>query len=112
MRVFGQMGYHYFMCWKCGTAIEASNPIGRTLTCDVCGKDVRSCRNCRFYSPGSWHDCLERAEILVTDKERANFCEMFQLNPTFRLDRQAKGTEKNTDYTEAARSAFDKLFDA
>ncbi len=109
------MGYYGIMCWKCGTAIQADNPIGRTLTCDTCGLDIRSCRNCRFYSPGSYHDCDERVDEAVTDKERANFCEMFQLNPVFRknhlgiADKSAEGSPARDD--SSARSAFDRLFD-
>lgn len=99
------------MCWKCGAAIIADNPIGRTLTCDTCGADVRSCRNCRFYSPGSYHDCDERVDQAVNDKDRANFCEMFQLNPAFRRNHNGPdGSPSNGDES-TARSAFDRLFE-
>jgi hypothetical protein len=111
------MGYYCTMCWKCGAAITADNPIGRTLTCDTCGADVRSCRNCRFYSPGSYHDCAERVDAEVSDKERANFCEMFQLNPAYRKNHQGvagTGSDSNSSASDdaSARSAFDRLFDA
>ncbi len=99
------------MCWKCGTAITADNPIGRTLTCDSCGADIRSCRNCRFYSPGAYHDCDERVDQAVTDKERANFCEMFQLNPAFRRDHHAPDTTPSPRDDSSTRSAFDRLFE-
>lgn len=98
------------MCWKCGTAIMADNPIGRTLTCDACGADIRSCRNCRFYSPGSYHDCAERVDQAVSDKGRANFCEMFQLNPAFRRDHHGQDGDLPGDGGSSARSAFDRLF--
>jgi hypothetical protein len=74
------------------------------MTCASCGADVRSCRNCRFWSPGSYHDCAERVEDAVSDKERANFCDSFQFNPAFRRDHSVKGPESPT------RSAFDDLF--
>lgn len=100
------------MCWKCGTAIQAENPIGRSLTCDSCGADIRSCRNCRFYSPGSYHDCAERVETAVSDKERANFCDMFQVNPDYRTTHEGSGNNGSVMNKESARSAFDSLFDA
>ena len=111
------MGYYCTMCWKCGTAIQADNPIGRTLTCDACGTDIRSCRNCRFYSPGSYHDCAERVDTAVSDKERANFCEMFQLNPAYRKNHEGAGSaglagNPSSGDESPARSAFDRLFDA
>ena len=95
------------MCWKCGKAIIADGPLGRSATCDACGADSRSCKNCRFYSPGSWHDCLERVEDEVRDKERANFCDRFQLNPAYKTDRPA-GAAPGPAST--ARDAFDGLF--
>ncbi len=93
------------MCWKCGKAIIAEGPVGRSAACDSCGADTRSCKNCRFYSPGSWHDCLERVEDGVRDKERANFCDHFQLNPSFKKDHSA-----NAGPASPGRAAFDGLF--
>jgi len=100
------------MCWKCGKAIAFDPPIGRSLLCPSCGADVRVCRNCRFWSPGSWHDCAERTEELVRDKERANFCDHFQLNPAFRKDHPGAEAGKRAagDPGSGPRSAFDNLF--
>jgi len=78
------------------------------MTCPSCGTDTRACKNCRFYSPGSWHDCAERSDELVKDKERANFCDQFQLNPAFRSDHPVKGTQPGAETP--GRSAFDDLF--
>jgi hypothetical protein len=86
------------------------------MECASCGADIRSCRNCRFWSPGSHHDCAERVDDAVSDKERANFCDSFQLNPAFRRDHAAsgKGTRSasvsDAGQERAARSAFDDLF--
>jgi hypothetical protein len=106
------------MCWKCGKAIRIDGVAGRTMICDSCGADVRSCKNCRHFSPGSFHDCAERVEDSVTDKERANFCDSFQLNPLFRSDHAAAGKgspagaglANPSDRSNSARNAFDTLF--
>lgn len=111
------------MCWKCGKAITAENPVGRSLTCESCRSDLRSCRNCRFWSPGSYHDCAERIEDAPGDKERANFCDSFSVNPAFRKDHPGAGkngngpaaapdpaAQKPDAGVSAARSAFDGLF--
>ena len=98
------------MCWKCGKAIQIDGPIGRDESCSVCGADTRSCRNCRFYAPGSWHDCAERVEDPVVDKERANFCDSFQLNPVFKTDHASTDKKYSSGSESVVRSAFDNLF--
>ena len=108
LRDFGQMGYYVSMCWKCGKAIIINGPIGRTMTCESCGQDLRSCKNCRFFSPGSYHDCAERVEDFPSDKERANFCDSFQLNPKYKTEHSASG--KKDEKKSNNHSAFDNLF--
>jgi len=100
------------MCWKCGKAIVIDGPIGRSATCEGCGSDLRSCKNCRFWSPGSWHDCAERQEDGVRDKERSNFCDAFQLNPAFRKDRSGSGNAAGGAAKDSAKSDFDSLFNS
>ncbi|ULQ59563.1 hypothetical protein K7I13_14015 [Brucepastera parasyntrophica] len=100
------------MCWKCKKAILYENPIGRSMTCSSCGADIRCCKNCRFYSPGSYHDCAERPDELVSDKERANFCDQFQLEPSFRTDHGGKNETDASKKASDARSAFDSLFNS
>jgi hypothetical protein len=98
------------MCWYCGAPLTAAEPIGRSLRCEVCGKDIRSCGNCRFYSPGSSVYCREpqAAAELPRDRERANFCDWFSLNLSLRSPGQ--GQKQGKDRA-AAKAAFDNLFD-
>ncbi|HNQ98181.1 MAG: hypothetical protein JW875_07100 [Spirochaetales bacterium] len=93
------------MCWKCGKAIIAEHPVGRTLTCETCGQDIRSCKNCAFYSPQSFHECAESVEDPVRDKERANFCDLFRINPSFTVDHDLTSS-KDTSSTRAFNSLF------
>jgi hypothetical protein len=103
----------YPMCWKCGKAITIDGPVGRSSSCPSCGADVRSCKNCRHWSPGGWHDCAERQNDEVRDKERANFCDAFQLNPAFRKDHPAgNGSAKASAAKDSARASFDGLFNS
>ena len=92
------------MCWKCGKPLEISGTVSRSDVCPDCGADVCSCRNCRFYEPGSHYDCHENIDELVKDKERANFCGWFSLRKEFSAD-SAKSGQKND-----AKNAFDSLF--
>ena len=90
------------MCWKCGNNTN-SIQIFRTTTCPSCGSDLHSCYNCKFYSSGSHYDCKETNADLVTDKERANFCDYFSpmqfFSPSDKLDKAQK-----------AKDAFNSLF--
>ncbi|MDR1445179.1 MAG: hypothetical protein LBI94_09910 [Treponema sp.] len=107
------------MCWYCAAPVSAPEPIGRSLRCESCGRDIRSCRNCRFYSPGSSGDCREpqAAADPPRDRERANFCEWFSLDPGLRSFGAGSGPgqksadmQKSEKDREDARRAFDNLF--
>jgi len=92
------------MCWYCGLPIKDEEPIGRSLRCTECGKDLRSCRNCRHYIPGS---CAESQAEKIPEQDRANFCDWFSLNGKFRA---ATAGDKSKDTAASAKSAFDNLF--
>lgn len=79
------------MCKKCGKPVLVTE-IFRTTTCPDCGADLHSCVNCKFYSVNSHFDCRETIQEPVVDKERANFCDFYSLNPgPFKTDgRQAR----------------------
>jgi hypothetical protein len=97
------------MCWYCGSAIKDEEPLGRSLRCVDCGKDLRACRNCRFYLPGVRGDCAEPHDGEVpADKERGNFCDWFSLNPRFRSETAGEKAARNS--AAAAKSAFEELF--
>jgi hypothetical protein len=95
------------MCWYCGSPITDEEPLGRSLRCPGCGKDLRVCRHCRFYLPGSRGDCAESHAEPPADKERGNFCDWFSLDKRFRA---ASGGSAEAGRSAAAKSAFDGLF--
>ena len=70
--------------------------------CPGCGRGVRVCRNCKFYSPGSHWDCRETISEPVREKDMVNFCDFFSLDTSSRPEGEHK---KNGD-----RSALDSLF--
>jgi hypothetical protein len=100
------------MCWYCGSPITDAEPIGRSLRCQTCGKDLRSCKNCRFFfqgSLGSEHgDCRETSAEKQTDKERSNFCDWFSLDAKFRS--QTPGQTKDREKASSSRAALEDLF--
>jgi hypothetical protein len=93
------------MCWYCGSPVTDSEPLGRSLKCLDCGKDLRSCKNCRHYRKDS---CAESQAEKPSEPDRANFCDWFSLNPRFR--EATAGEKKSMNAAASAKSAFDDLF--
>jgi hypothetical protein len=96
------------MCWYCGSPVTDAEPIGRSSRCITCGKDLRACRNCRFFLSGARGDCSETQAEPAPDKERANFCDWFSLNQKYRGE--TAGQKKEMDAAKTAKAAFDDLF--
>jgi hypothetical protein len=96
-----------YACHACGAEIAEPRSVYRNTTCSRCGKDLHSCRNCRFYSPGAHYDCAETVDEEVTDKERGNFCSFFALK-----DRAGPGKAGGPSGSGAseARRKLDELF--
>lgn len=64
-------------CFHCGAEVDAGSRVPRDAECEGCGHDLRCCRNCRFYDPSRNNQCSEPQAEWVSDKERANFCDLF-----------------------------------
>ncbi|QQO08596.1 hypothetical protein [Breznakiella homolactica] len=94
------------MCWYCGSPVTDPEPIGRSLRCADCGKDLRCCRNCRFYISGG--GCSESHGEIPQDKDRANFCDWFSLSPALRS--AGTGEKAARDAASSAKTAFEDLF--
>ena len=93
------------MCWYCGSPITDKEPLGRSLLCPDCGKDLRSCKNCRHYRVTG---CAESLTDKPSEPESANFCDWFSLNPRFR--EATEGEKKSKNAAASAKSAFNDLF--
>lgn len=64
-------------CWHCNQALTAAD-YGRETNCPGCTIPTRVCRNCRHFAPGRPNDCVEPMTEPILEKERANFCELFE----------------------------------
>lgn len=88
-------------CAFCGVRLEKSEKIGRQDTCPRCGKDLRCCKQCKFYDPHAYNDCREVSAERIVDKERANFCDYFV----------PRGSSRgNVNKTLEAKQALEALF--
>jgi len=68
------------MCFHCKKELDLSTRPGRGEACPHCGSDVKVCLNCRFYDVTSYNECWEPSAERVVEKDKANFCEFFDLN--------------------------------
>jgi predicted RNA-binding Zn-ribbon protein involved in translation (DUF1610 family) len=91
------------ICWHCGHGLTAAD-YGRETVCPACGKETHICRNCRHFSPGRPNDCVEPMVERVLNKERANFCELF--DPTMKPLRDGHGSEDAGALRKAAEDLF------
>ena len=75
--------------------------VKRGEECPHCRYDMRSCKNCQYYDPGSHNECKETISEYVPDKERSTFCGMYK---AFQGEREA-GPDMD-----AARLKLEALF--
>lgn len=91
-------------CHRCGTEwISENRFLGRTETCAKCGFYLHCCLNCKLYSPSAPNQCSSPTTELVSDKEKANFCDEFDF---------AERPKSETDDSSRSkgRKAWDDLF--
>lgn len=89
-------------CWHCGHELKSAD-YGRETNCISCNRATRVCRNCRWYAPSRPNQCEEPAVERVIEKERANFCELFE--PTLE-PLSDKAATTGDDLRQAAEDLF------
>ena len=71
-----------YTCWKCGGLLaEVLLPLARHEECPHCRAQLHVCRMCGFFDAAAPQQCREPVADLVSDKQRANFCGYFQIDP-------------------------------
>jgi hypothetical protein len=115
------------VCWKCGSSLEGLPlPLGRSAECEACNADLHVCRLCQLYDPRVAKACREPIAEEVHNKERANFCGLFQPRSGAYVARDDSATKKGRaelsalfgeplaegapSDAEAARKAWENLF--
>ena len=69
-------------CWKCGGPLqELLLPLARHEECPHCRAQLHVCRMCVYFDTTAPQQCREPVADNVSDKQRANFCGYFQINP-------------------------------
>lgn len=95
-------------CYNCGANLDAYliSKVSRQDSCLKCGRDLRTCKNCSFYDPNAHWECKETVSDHVLDKEKANFCDHFKLNPSG--SSSASSGKSKEDILSAAEALFKK----
>ncbi|MEX0963567.1 MAG: hypothetical protein WDZ52_05935 [Pseudohongiellaceae bacterium] len=69
-------------CWKCGTVLHnLLLPFSRYEECSTCNADLHSCLCCKHYAANLADSCREDRAEFVLEKDKANFCDFFRVNP-------------------------------
>jgi len=88
-------------CAFCRKEVKIENKVGRNDTCPNCRRDLRCCKQCKFYDSHAYNDCREVSAERVVDKERSNFCDYFVF----------KGSaQKKVNKADDAKKALNALF--
>jgi DNA-directed RNA polymerase subunit RPC12/RpoP len=92
-----------YSCWKCGSQLlDLLLPLPRHEECPHCGSQLHVCRMCVYFDTAVAQQCREPVADPVSDKQRANFCGYFQINP--------HAFTVSSDQTTASRRQVDALF--
>ena len=69
-------------CYHCNKSIPilGAFKIVRTEECPYCSTSLHCCRMCTFYDPKVYNECRESNADRIVDKEKANFCDYFNLS--------------------------------
>ena len=68
------------VCFNCKKELQFKEAkVGLREECLHCGADVHACKNCEFYDPKAYNECRESSADVVREKDRANFCDYFQI---------------------------------
>jgi hypothetical protein len=68
------------ICFSCGKPLNLAGEVSRREECSSCRVDVHVCKNCSFYDRSAYNECRESQADVVREKDRANFCDYFQLS--------------------------------
>jgi hypothetical protein len=96
------------MCWNCGEPTGIIDKVSRADACVKCLADLRCCRGCRHFDPTRRFQCREPIETNIPNKEKANFCDFFQMRNVMK---RPGGISTQTDTKEDRKKKFDDLFE-
>jgi hypothetical protein len=94
-----------FSCRSCGNKRKDFEDLRTDSTCEKCGANLHSCRQCANFDTSARFECTKPIPVRIADKNAKNACRFYVPVKSFDLD----GT-RALDSPEDARAAFDRLF--
>src|SRR5512143_4091704 len=91
-----------FACRSCGNKRKDLEDIRSDSTCEKCGANLHSCRQCANFDTSARFECTKPIPVRIADKNASNACRFYSPVKSFDLD----GT-RALDSPEDARAAFD-----
>ena len=95
------------ICWSCGRPTGLVGGVTRHEACPNCTADLRCCRGCRHFDPTHRFSCREPIDTNIPNKEKANFCDWFQVR---QMVKRAGGIKSASDSKDERKKRFDDLF--
>ena len=96
-------------CQNCSAEynVASGGIVGRTSTCESCGRDLHACVNCGHYDPKAYNECHEPNAERVDDRRSSNFCDYFKAVPN---KPAAPGQSAAAKREQDARDKLNSLF--
>lgn len=89
------------ICAFCHRKVDIGDKVYFRDECPYCSGDLHICLNCEFYDPHAAKECREPIAELISNKERANYCDYFRPS-TGKISANSKADE--------AKKQLDALF--
>ena len=90
-------------CVFCGKKVPVEGKISRRDACPHCQRDLRCCKQCKFFDHHAYNECREVMAERISDKERSNFCDYF-------VPKGSKEISGVLSRTREAKEALEALF--
>lgn len=78
-------------CYRCNEKLDLpSKKMGFRQSCPFCLADLHVCKNCEHYAIGKPNDCEIPNTEFVSDREKNNFCEDFEIKNKMEIQHKTK----------------------
>ena len=94
-------------CQNCGEEFpyRSGDVVGRTSTCEKCGRDLHACVQCDHFDPRANNQCREPNSDRVDNRLASNFCDFYRPK-----SRPPAAPGKGDARVDEARAKLDALF--
>ncbi len=95
-------------CAMCGKTLPPKlTEIDYTSRCPSCNAELHTCKNCRYFDPGSRFECSQVIPKRIPSKDTGNDCGYFEAKTTVE---KSVSSSSRAGKPQDAREAFENLF--